>query len=142
MNPSLPLSCLLLTASLACLGPKLKADFEAKLNHWVGRPVSEFIQANGRPTKVSAQPDGGQTYVFDTKMELTNSDLTYRSYHDSKTGLRVEPQLPGDPTPSGGQVVARDESVPMRNNLYCRLILETNAEGIVLKSRYEGNNCW
>ena len=124
------------------MAPKLKADFEADLNRWIGKPVQEFIQSHGKPAKTSPGPEGRLIYVFNTRLRTNYSDVNYRSHTDSKTGLAVAPQLAGDTTPSGGHVVVRNETVTMRTNLYCRLIIETNADGMITATKYEGNDCW
>ena len=118
MQRSFPLACLLLGSSLACLGPKLKADFESDMRGWVGRPITAFIQAKGEPVQAAPRPEGGRTYTFET----------WNTYTTLSQGANA------DGTLSGGMTLS--------SPLLCRLILEVDAAGTILSTRYEGNNCW
>jgi hypothetical protein len=145
MNTRVLLPGLLLLASVACLAPKQKAEFETKLHRWVGRPAAEFIQANGNPSTTTARPEGGNTYLFAT-VSLKESHLVYREYTNYTTGEKatVPPggSLPQSMQDGAHQVRSRQTSVPLRSNLYCRVTLETDAKDIILATRYEGNDCW
>ena len=122
MNPSTLLASLLMVPSLACLAPKLKADFEADLKRWVGRPVAEFIQLKGNPAEISPRPQGGKVYGFITRsFQSGPRDTAKFANADGTLG---------------------EASMAMGGPLYCRLILETDATGTILATRYEGNNCW
>ena len=118
MPRSLPLACLLLGSSLACLAPRLKADFEAGLRGWVGRPITAFIAAKGEPVKATPRSEGGRTYTFES----------WNTYTTLSHGANA------DGTLSGGMTLA--------SPLLCRQILEVDATGTILSTRYEGNNCW
>jgi hypothetical protein len=122
LNPSALLAGLLLTSGMACLAPKLKADFEADLRRWVGRPTSEFIRAKGNPAEIKPRPEGGRIYVFMTHTQGTN-------YRDTANFANADGTLGGAAMAMGG---------PLR----CRLILETDAADTILITRWEGNDCW
>lgn len=122
MNAPPLLVGLLLSTSMACLGPKLKADFEADLNRWAGRPIGEFIHAKGDPAQIRPRPQGGKVYVFFTHTTKGNwNDLANFANSDGSLG--------------GGQMATGGP-------LSCRLILETDAAGTILTTRWEGNDCW
>ena len=137
---------ILLVGSLGCLAAKRKADFEANLNSWVGRPATEFIQAQGEPILTTPRPQGGFTHVFTNGRRQEQFQVNYREYTNLSTGQRVEqsPQsTPPDWAMNPSQTVrVIDRPVTMTTNLYCRLILETDAKGTILSTRYEGNDCW
>ncbi|MFZ1614078.1 MAG: hypothetical protein WAT51_07895 [Holophaga sp.] len=137
---------LLMTTSIACLAPKLKVDFETKLNRWVGQPVTAFINANQLPAETLDRPEGGKAYVFATNVTHKDS-LNYTEYTNLNTGARVELGPGQQPTgwvrdSQSNSVIVKDRSVVLQNNQYCRVMLETNAQGIILSARYEGNGCW
>lgn len=114
--------CLLAIATLACLPPKRQVEFEAGLNRWVGQSVSAYILANDQPTQSSPRTGGGKTHVF-TKSRRQSSDSNHTTYTGSVGGVST----------NFHQVSA---------NLYCRVILETDARDIIQSVRYEGNDCW
>ncbi|BDU69250.1 hypothetical protein GETHOR_13510 [Geothrix oryzae] len=145
MNASPLLVGLLLTTSMACLAPKRKADFEANLNRWVGRPATEFIRANGNPSTTSARPDGGKTYVF-AAYHQKEDKIVYREFHNTTTHESVQ-QAPGATPPewvnnSSDGIQTRKVPVSLTSNLYCRVVLEADARGTILSTKYEGNDCW
>lgn len=121
-GPRVLLSGLCLMATLACLMPTRKADFEADLRRWVGRSSAEFIQYKGNPEQIRPRAEGGKIYVF----------LTHKS---PGVQMGVTKFARADGTLGPG--------VPMRSGpLFCRLILETDAAGTILTTRWEGNDCW
>lgn len=145
MNPRMLLPGLLLLTSVACLAPRQKAEFETKLHRWVGRPATEFIRANGNPSSATARPEGGKTYLFAT-LNLKDSKVAYREYTNYTTGERATVP-PGGSVPQSMQdgankVRSHETSATLRSNLYCRVTLETDANDIILATRYEGNDCW
>ncbi|MDP2875779.1 MAG: hypothetical protein Q8O00_06305 [Holophaga sp.] len=146
MKSSILLASLLLTTSIACLAPKLKADFETKLSRWVGHSVTNFINANKLPDETIDRPGGGKTYVFAYNSNQKGS-VKYTEYTSLDTGARVE--LTSGEQPTGwvrdsqdNRVIVKDTSVSTQFNKYCRVVLDTNAEGRILTARYEGNDCW
>jgi hypothetical protein len=114
---------LLLAASLGCLAPRLKADFEADLRRWIGHPITEFSLYKGAPLESKSRPESGKIYVF----------VANEGRYPAKDPVRF-----ASPDGSLGHVSMRMGGSPQ----YCRLILETNAEGIILTTRWEGNDCW
>lgn len=122
MNPSPLLSGLLLATSMACLAPRLKAEFEADLKRWVGQPVVAFIKAKEEPIEIKPRPQGGQVYFF--------------VLHKAATAPRDPVRFANANGTLGGN------TMDMRAPLSCRLILETDATGIILTTRWEGNDCW
>jgi hypothetical protein len=122
MNTPSILVGLVLSTSIACLGPKLKADFEADLNRWSGGQISEFIQAKGDPTQIKPRPQGGKVYVFLTHTPSGN-------WRDTEKFANADGSL-------------GEASMTMGGARYCRLILETDALGTILTIRWEGNDCW
>lgn len=140
MNVSILVPGLLLFASVSCLGPQLKADFESGLKQWVGKPINEAIEVYGEPSKTTSGSNGGLIYTFETKFDSVSSDVQYQSFHNSRTGQTLDQQ--GAANAGSGQVAIRNETVTMRNKLFCYLIFETNPQGSILIVRYDGNNCW
>lgn len=117
------LSVMILGALTACLAPRLKADFEADLKRWEGRPCAEFIQYKGAPQQSKPRPGGGMIHVFETRNTQSGPQQTARF-------ARADGTL--------GPAIA----MPKGATGYCRLILETDPAGIILTTRWEGNDCW
>lgn len=121
MNTSVLRPVLLLLASTACLAPKLKADFETDLKRWVGQPVATFIKAKEDPMEIKPRPQGGSVYVFQLH----------------------KPQGPRDPVRfANANGTLGENTQDLRAPRYCRLILETDAAGLILTTQWEGNDCW
>lgn len=137
---------LLLSISMACLGPNQKANFEASLNRWVGRPISAFINANRLPDAISDRAQGGKIYVFEASHSVTET-FKYTEYTNFATGQRAElgagSQPPTWMSDGGAQrVQVNDKSITVKPRHYCRVILETDAREVIQSVRYEGNDCW
>jgi len=143
MIPAL-IATLLMTTSIACLAPKLKTEFETKLNRWLGQPITAFINANQLPVETSARQEGGKRYLFATS--ATHIDrMQYTQYNNLITGERAELGPGMQPTGwvrDSQRVIAKDTSVALQNNQFCRVIIETNVQGTILTIGYEGNGCW
>ena len=120
MNSKALLSGFFLATSIACINQK--ADFEIKLNRWIGRPITEFMRANVESTETKALEGGGSEYVFDLTWK-THQLATPSDFYSSAPTYQHQP--------------LRETS---RNT--CRLILTTNQQGIILTTRYEGTGCW
>lgn len=124
MKVPLLLCGLWLATAMACLAPKLKADFEADLKGWVGKPIAEFIVYKGEPAQAKLRPEGGKVYVF----ERNN---TQSGPYKSVRGVRADGSLGWPILLSRGAYLE-----------FCRLILETDTAGTILTTRWEGNDCW
>lgn len=117
---TLPAATALVLAGLGgCLSIQQKADFEAGLRGWVGRPLAEFPQgaydSAWRPAAA-----GSRVYTFERR--------------GSQPGFGV----------SGGAAsgASAPQGVRIAGALFCRIILEVDNRGIIISSRYEGNDCW
>ena len=55
-------SIFLVVASIACVNPR--ASYEKNLKTWVGKPISEYIQANGAPNEIVKIPHKHDVYKF------------------------------------------------------------------------------
>lgn len=135
-----------LSMSMACLAPKQKANFEASLNRWVGRPVSAFIQANRLPDAISDRAAGGKIYVFEASSSVKET-FEYTEYTNYATGQRVERGAGSQPPTwmndgSTQRVEVGDKSITLKPRRYCRVILETDAREVIQAVRHEGNDCW
>ncbi|MBK8793678.1 MAG: hypothetical protein IPN59_11145 [Holophaga sp.] len=108
---------LLMTTSIACLAPKLKVDFETKLNRWVGQPVTAFINANQLPAETLDRPEGGKAYVFATNVTHKDS-LNYTEYTNLNTGARVE--LGPGSQPVGSEILKAIASSSKTGLWFCR----------------------
>ncbi|MFN7957085.1 MAG: hypothetical protein U0P46_01980 [Holophagaceae bacterium] len=121
MNTSILPLTLVLLVSTACLAPKLKADFETDLKRWVGQPIAAFIKAREDPMETKPRPQGGHIYVFELH----------------------KPQGPGDPVRfANADVTLGEVAMDLRAPRHCRLTLETGSGGLIVSTRWEGNDCW
>ena len=144
MKSLILLPFLLAVVSLACLPPNLQVDFEARLNHWVGQPVSAFIQANRNPASFSVLPGGGRIYVFVTS---SSTPISFEYVTNFDTGQRAAQgagSQPPDWMNDGGapRVSVEPCSIHASSNRYCRVIVETDAKDIILVVGYVGDDCW
>jgi len=145
MKPWLALSLLLITN--ACVPPEVRQlEFETTLSAWVGRPVKEFIALHGLPTHVAKLPGGNAFYLYARSRSQPNV-WNYTEYVNYSTGQRVvqgsSAQAPGWMNDGGAQHVAtRDRSFQSEVTFYCRIHLQTGPDGVILSTRFEGNDCW
>lgn len=121
MNVQLLFCSLWLATTLGCLAPKLKADFEADLKGWVGKPMTEFIHYKGAPEQTRPRPEGGKILTF----------VTHQNQHG-----------PGETSRFANADGTLGADVRFSSSGYCRLILEVDAKGTILTTRWEGNDCW
>jgi hypothetical protein len=121
MKVPLLLCALWLATAMACLAPKLRADFEADLKGWIGKPMAEFILYKGEPEQTRFRPQGGRILTFLTHQNQSGSRETSRFANADGTMGR---------------------GVRLSSPLYCRLILDVDDKGTILTTRWEGNDCW
>ena len=71
--------------------------------------------------EIKPRPQGGHVYVFQLH----------------------KPQGPRDPVRfANANGTLGGNTMDLRAPHYCRLILETDATGLILTTRWEGNDCW
>ncbi len=107
------------------------ANYQQVLANWQGQNIQDLIKMWGDPDAAIKLPSGNTTYMY-TRQQLytapgypTNQPPTFLS----AAGPVVSPGV--NTTFTGNQTV----------NLTCRTWFETNPQGIIVNSRFEGNNC-
>jgi len=145
MNPRHCITGLALLLLLGCASPQLKADFETGLRSWVGRPVAEYAKASGGYYRAEELPGGGRRYSFlRTSPRGAETVVTSNRYMNIATG-EVTDVGPGGVPPAWAEskgVRVQSDRTNLTPALYCRVLLDTDKEGLITATRYEGTNCW
>ena len=145
MNQRHYLTGLALLLLLGCASPQLKADFETGLRGWVGRPVAEYAKANGGYYQAEELSSGGRRYSFlRTSARGAETVVVSNRYMNVATG-QVADVGPGGVPPEWAEtrgVRVQSDRTNLTPALYCRVLLDTDKDGLITATRYEGTNCW
>lgn len=135
----------LLLSMTGCLSIQQKQEFETRLQSWKGQPL-DAVHLRGMVLK-SVEPllGIGHRHTFE-RVRQGSDQTTYHTYRDPVTGQTAEVLSAGNRPEwanNGAHNIQEGVSVHTINtNLYCRIILDTNASGVIVGIRYEGNDCW
>jgi len=100
-------------------------NYEIILNRWVGKNINDLISSFGYPRGSFTIPNGNKVYVYSFSRSMrmpTSTTSSYDLYGNS---------IYGTSTTTGGQVLTA----------WCRTYFETNKKNIIIKWRWEGNDC-
>ena len=107
------------------------ANYQRKVNNWQGNSIQALTQAWGYP---------------DVAVKLPNGNTVYMYSREQRYSVPTHPMAPATIINVGGKsayassfngVVATGQTV----SRYCRTWFEVNRKGIIVNSRFQGNNC-
>jgi hypothetical protein len=92
-------------------------DYSDTTKSWIGIPIDNLIEEWGEPTQVQPEPSGNKVYAYRV------SEIKNLPTHRKIIGTS-EYKFPGAATVE-----------------FCNTYFETDAEGVIVKCKYEGNAC-
>lgn len=95
--------------------------YEAKLNTWIGHPVTDLEDSWGYAAGSFIAADGNKVYVYSSSSSVTQPMTVYQSTYGGQTATTV----------TGGDTTQYS----------CVTYFETDATGRIIKWRYTGNAC-
>lgn len=123
------LSCALFCAVLFLSGCATTANYQTIINNWQGAKIQDLINTWGKPDGAVRQANGHIVYLY-TRQHITTVPSP-RALQTPYTYVGNTPIMGHGFTDFSGNTVT----------LYCHTLFETNAQGIILNSRCQGNNC-
>lgn len=117
--------------ALSITGCATEAKYKAHLESWNGKNISDFIDAWGYPDQTIKSPDGNTVYVYKYRTiqrfpgYQVPVQTSIRTDHNRTTVVQT-----------GGQYIP--------GNIYhlqCTTWIEFNAEHIIEKTLFKGNDC-
>jgi hypothetical protein len=122
------LVCMSLLLLSACATTK---NYQAMLNHWQGAPVKDLMQSWGYPDAGVKLPSGNTVYMYtrqQTFIAPPTPNTTPTIINANGTPLAV--------TTYNGQFIGGQELT-----MTCRTWFEVNPQGVIVGTRFQGNNC-
>jgi hypothetical protein len=120
----------LLIFMLTLTGCATTANYQQSLNRWQGANMQTLVNTWGQPNSAITLPNGTTTYMYFRQQLYTTPKYPTPSF--TVTGTPIYSMgFNTNPAGGGGQTM----------NLYCRTWFDINKQGIVIDSRFEGNDC-
>lgn len=135
-----------LLSLFACAVPQRQVEFQQRMQSWIGRPWEAFVQEQGKPQRVSVEPDGSRLAVYH-RQRVEQTAVTSTQVVNVDTGQRVA-VAPGQDVDVARQQVGvgsrtREvkDTTTLRTRLSCTITVQVNAKGLIEKIDVEGNDC-
>jgi len=100
-------------------------NYEKNLNSWLGVNIDNLVNQWGYPTHSFEAPNGNKVYVYE--YSSTGRLPTYTTIQEYNYGYYTQYRA----TTYGGQVIT----------YWCRTFFEVDKSNIIIRWRWEGNNC-
>ena len=122
---------ILVSVSLLMNGCATTAKYQAKLQTWQGKNISDFVKAWGYPDREIQSYDGNTVYIYEFN-DTINYPPMYNpgnTYISNNAGNSIVVTTPPTYTPAG------------TSQYNCTTWVEFNKSGIILNTAFRGNNC-
>lgn len=129
-------------AGLLLAGCATTANYEAKLNTWVGSNADMLVESWGPPDRSYALSDGSKVLEYDRSRMVSIGGFAYTTPQTSYTYGNINSMGGGMASYSGYTTSYVQRQTPVENvAMSCSTRFTVNPQNIIVRWAYQGNDC-